>query len=269
MQVKTRAYGARLRWWLVPALVASLSLNVALFGGLYVAFGKLQLTRIFPLGMPLPPTPPLRDGALPNLVMIGDSRALLWNTTPFSPCLNITLIAEGGRASTQVRLVLSEHLPPRGAVAIVQVGINDLHPLRAFPEYGELIFTNLLANLDHVTDMLLANGNRVVLTTVFPPARVPLWRKPFWDARTPDFLARTNDHIRVLAQKPGVTLLDAHAVLVGDRGLIQDRYAAADFFLHLNAAGYAALNKALAPLLVDLYGAPAMAACREDEQPTH
>ena len=262
MQLKSRTPGARPRWWLVLALLASMALNIALLGGLYLSFGKLQMARVFPLGIPLTPPPDPAAAALPKLVMIGDSRALMWRTGEFAACLDVSRIATGGHASTQVRLALAERLPPRGAVALVQFGINDLHPLRAFPQYGDLVFATLLDNLDRVTQTLLDNGNPVVLSTLFPPGPVPLWRRPFWDPRTPGYIEQANAHIRALAQKPGVSLLDAHAVLTRQDGWIQESYADADFFLHVNAAGYAALNRTLAPLLAGLYGADAVAACQ-------
>ena len=45
----------------------------------------------------------------------------------------------------------------------------------------------------------------------------------------------------------GVAVLDSAAVLVGPDGYVRDAYAADE--LHLSAAGYAALNVALVPLL--------------------
>lgn len=242
------------------ALLASLVLNGALLSGLYSAFSKLQLARIFPLGTPQSAPPPSAQ-SMPGLVLIGDSRALLWRSDTLTPCFAVTRVATGGHSSTQVRLALSERMPAPGTIAVLQFGINDIHPLGAFPQYGETIRNTLIKNLTDVTKNLVDNGNPVIVTTIFPPASAPLWRKPFWDPRALGYIAEVNEHIRAMARERSVWVLDAAAVLAGDEGRIAGKYVDEDFFLHVNDAGYAALNRALMPVLASVAGAPVTSAC--------
>ena len=230
-------------------LAASLLLNAALLWGLWDSFGKLQLVRIFPLGfVPLAQQPAARASMGPTLTFWGDSRAYLWDESGLDG-LTILTQAHGGQTSSQLMLQLASEQPSRTRYALVQTGINDLHPLGALHAQKTTIVRTLEANLRALPHRLLERSDIVILTTIFPPSPVPLVRRPTWDAETLQLIDAANRTIRSLADGERVIVLDTHGLLRDEQGYLKAEFADPDFFLHVNAQGYAVLNTALLRLL--------------------
>lgn len=227
-------------------LAASAALNVALFERGRMYYLQLNETRLSPLGLEAFPSE--LDGAIGDrrLVFYGDSRAALW---PAPAVTGWTVINRGIGAQTtaQVALRFDQHLAPlRPDVVVLQAGINDLKTLPLFPERRDAIIAACLANLRGLIAQTQELGAVVVVTTIFPVGQPPPERWIFWSDDIAQAVAAVNADLRALAGGR-VLVLDAYALLAGADGLIRPQYSADE--LHLNAAGYESLNRALAELL--------------------
>ena len=129
---------------------------------------------------------------------------------------------------------------------LIQAGINDLKTIGLFPAQRDEIVANCKKNLAAMVQRATAQGATVILTTVFPTAQPSLLRRPFWSDAVGEAIVEVNLYLKTLAGDR-VVLFDSAALLVGADGAIQPVYSYD--LLHLNQAGYAALNAALRALL--------------------
>jgi hypothetical protein len=233
---------------LLVLLVVSLAGNVILALVLSSAFEKLQVTRIFPLGYVPQGTPASPGGAKPFLAFWGDSRASFWASEARAAGRDVVNLAHGGQTSSQVLLQIRA-TPLDSRYAVAQFGINDIHPLGTLPEHRAIILERLHGNIIAVRDALLERSDVVILTTIFPPGRVPLQRRAFWDSRSLEYIEHANAAILAAADGVRVFVIDAHAILCDERGYLRPEYRDHDFFLHVNREAYAALNAELGRVL--------------------
>lgn len=234
----------------VALLAASVVGNVALALALHESFVKLQFSRIFPLGHANESRPAATSaGHERSMAFWGDSRSAMWDKADLQTKWRIVDEAHGGTTSSQLRLLLQTLPPSRTDVSVVQIGINDLHPLGALGVHKAEILKQLRLNIVAIRDALLERSDVVVFTTIFPPGPVPLLRRAAWDPLTLQHVREFNEVIRSATDGRRVLLLDAHALLSGADSLLQQKYADSDFFLHVNREGYAMLSAALMQVL--------------------
>ncbi len=256
-----------LKWVLAIALTLlalSMCANVLLGRSLLVAFEQLQFARIFPLGYVPNEEPRAAAGAAQlradeasahavgtreTIAFWGDSRAYLWDTADLARERGVENFAHGSQSSAQLLLQLRTVPPTHSTYSIVQIGINDLHPLGALKAHRQQTIDQLQANIGAIRDALLERSERVVLTTIFPPGPLPLERRFSGDPQTLALIEATNHVIGEAADGQRVVVLDAYSLLRDERGLLDSRYADDDFFLHVNGAAYARLNSELSRLL--------------------
>lgn len=183
-----------------------------------------------------PTTPPLR-----RVVFFGDSRADWW-IVPNLPGLQCIPLGTPGATSVYLaRQFRTMVAPLQPEIVVIQMGVNDLASLAYYPAKQAEVVAAVCAAIASVVDEARAMGCRVVLTTIFPLAHGPLPDRVVQEA-----IASVNRELLNLAG-PGVQVLDSAAVLCGPDGYVRPEYAEDE--AHLSAAGYAALNAALAPLL--------------------
>ncbi len=176
-----------------------------------------------------------------RVVFFGDSRADWWRLPelPGLHCVNAGV--PGATAPYLAQRFQAMVAPLRPDIVVVQLGVNDLVELTGrAPERERLVNVVRAATASVVADAR-ALGARVILTTIFPLARGPSVGRAVQEAIT-----AVNQGLPGLVA-PDVQLLDSAAVLCGRDGYVRDAYA--DDEVHLSAAGYAALNAALVPLL--------------------
>lgn len=231
-------------------LLTSLAANAWLLGQTREGFAKLQFVRVFPLGFVQPGGGPvLSTQTRVTIVVRGDSRAADWAAQLSKRRNDVLNLAHGAQTSTQALLQLRNEPPLATQVTLLQIGINDLHPLGTMPRLRERVTQQLHGNLRAMRDELLARSRTVVLSTIVLPGPVPWDRQFDWDPATLDEVRAANRTLRALADGDRVLLLDAAALLADPRGLLDPRHVSTDFFLHLNDGAYALLNAELDRML--------------------
>lgn len=253
------------RW---PSILLAALALASVAGNLYFAarlkrgFAEVHLARIFPTGVPSPARSPAARDTRPLLAIYGDSRALHWETKDLETRYAVANFAQGRQTSAQLLLQLTTQPAVASDWALVEIGINDLHPLGVLEDYRPAITRQLDANLQKIAQELSARAGCVLFIAILPPGRVPLLRRPLWSSATIDDVRRANARLRELSRGPSTMILDADRLLGGSDGYLDPRFVSAEFFLHLNSAAYAALNEQVLQLMPN---AEAGVHCRRPE----
>jgi len=178
-----------------------------------------------------------------RIVFFGDSRADWWLVPQLAGASCVARGVPGASSGYLLQRFISIVAPLRPDLVVVQMGVNDLADLTLGHREMAQVVTTTRRAIEAVVVKARELGARVVLTTIFPLAHGPL---P--DAAVQRAIAEVNRELLGL-RMAGVAVLDSAAVLAGPDGYVRDAYA--DDELHLSAAGYAAINAALVPLLGD------------------
>ncbi len=185
------------------------------------------------------------------LVFFGDSRALMWTSPAALTEYRVVNRGIGNQTTAQVSLRLEADLAPlRPDIVVLEAGVNDLKAVAEFPERRDEIVDDCERNIDRMVARIRSMNAKVVLVGIFGIGDLAVWRKPFWSDDVITVVRRVNAHLRSLASN-GVLLLDPDPILDDSRGRIKAEYQSD--FLHLDEAGYAALNdRLLVPLVRSL-----------------
>ena len=230
---------------LVLALLSSAALNYVLYGYAQKYYRELNETRLNPLGLSYYEAE--NNAAADNvLVVFGDSRAHEWH-----PQLNNVTVYNrgiGSQTSTQVLGRFEAHVAPLAPdVVLIEVGINDLKAIPLFPQRRAEIIGNLQQNIVSLAEQSNALGAHAVISTIFPLGQLPLERRVVW---SPDVAVAIDEVNAFIAQLEGegVSVFSAEKTLTSPTSnTVEPAYSLN--FLHINEAGYAALNAQLYPLL--------------------
>lgn len=229
------------------AFLASAGLNVFLYQQVHKYYLQLNATGLDPLGLNSYPNSAEKTQQ-PVIVFYGDSRAASW-TAP-DQIKNATIINRGigGQTTAQVLGRFQQHVTSlKPKLILIQVGVNDLKAIPLFPEQKEAIIRNCKTNIGQIVKKSLDTGAKVVVTTIFPLGMLPVERKPFWSDDVANAINDVNNYIKTLASDR-VIVFDSSQVLANSQGIVDPKYS--QDFLHINSEGYAALNQAIAGILV-------------------
>jgi lysophospholipase L1-like esterase len=209
---------------------------------LRVRLDPTSATAFVPMNSALPALPVGQR----RIVFVGDSRTEMWGQLPTVKDCQTVNRGKSHDTSGQLLLRLERDvIALKPDLVFLEVGANDLKSIGALPEDEQRIKNRLKENVHVVLDRLAANGIPVVISTVFPFGSVTLRRRPVWSDRIVVARDEWNEEIRAM-NRPGVAIFDAERVLAMD-GRLKPEFALDD--LHLNGAGYDALNAALPPIL--------------------
>jgi len=218
----------------------------------YLQLNSLLLNPLAISYYPITPNPEeTGNSQQKNIIFFGDSRARGWNLPEGFDDFNFIDRGISGQTTGQVLGRLNRHIKPLSPdIVIVQVGVNDLYRIPLFPEDKEAIISECKSNIKEIVNQSRQLGAVVILTTIFPLAEVPFERKIFW---SPDIvitgIKEVNDFIYSL-ENEDVIIFDTGDILVNQQGKVREEYSRD--FLHLNRAGYKALNEKLMPILQGL-----------------
>jgi lysophospholipase L1-like esterase len=235
------------------ALAASLAANVELARAALKLFDDATNIRLDPAGLKRYAAQPPVAHDRPVLVFFGDSRSAMWKPPPPMP---YTVVNRGIGYQTTEQILMrfdADVAPLHPAVIVLEAGVNDLKSIAQFPSRRAEIVADCEANLRRIVDDGRKAGATVVLVSVFDIGDLSLWRRPFW---SDDVRAAVRDVNVFLAGLAGdhVVLFDTRPVLDDDRGAVKPAFQID--YLHLNEAGYDALNGALVPLVNALPAGP-------------
>jgi lysophospholipase L1-like esterase len=231
---------------------ASLVINGLLLRLVRRYYIDAQEVRLDPLGLQaagISLTPGPAPEGVTRVVFFGDSRARQWSTPEGLEGFEFVRRGLDGQTSAQV-LERYRYLvrPLRQDVVVLQAGVNDLRLLALYPEREAELAAACLANLRALVDLAVADGATVILTTVFPAGPAPVHERLFWLPPLVEAIATVNAELAGWAG-PDVVVLDTAAILTED-GAVRAEFAFDA--LHLNDAGYAALNVVLVEMLRSL-----------------
>lgn len=230
-------------------LAGSLAANFWLYrrGSLY--YRTLSRLRLDPLGLNALPVVEA-NAAKRKIVFFGDSRAAGWPAPSGDGKEQFINRGIGGQTTAQIMGRFQAHITPlMPNVVILQMGINDLKTIPLFPGDKQKIIESCIQHLDEAVAAARKLGAAVIVSTIFPVGEVPLERRFFWSPAVGEGIFAVNAHIKRLNQE-GVVIFDAAAILADGDGMLKKEYR--QDFLHVNSAGYAALNHALASVLTDI-----------------
>lgn len=237
---------------LIVSLISSILLNIVLFKKAKHYYNSVIILRSDPLGLKNYPADADYNTEenlnYKRVVFLGDSRAYQWVVTTNSP-KQYQFINRGIGAQTSVQVVsrFDEHVKPlKPDIIVVQVGINDLKEIPLFDSKKELIVTNCKKNIALIVSKSIEIGSTVILTTIFPVGKIPIERRLFWSDDIYHAIYDINDYIHS-QKRSNVIIMDTFAILANEKGIVRSEYRMD--FLHINAAGYSALNDELQKIL--------------------
>lgn len=217
-----------------------------------IFYADSNALRLNPLGLSSYQTIPTRTAPdVKRLVFFGDSRTESWSSPANLNGWEFINRGIGGQTTAQVLGRFSAHITPlQPQVIVLQVGVNDLRTIPIFPDKRAEIIANCLTNIENIIKQSTDLGATVILTTIFPVGEATLERSVFfWSDDIAAAIKEANMTLRSLASDH-VVVLDADPILLDANG-----HPRADYMedtLHLNAAGYAALNQRLVEILATL-----------------
>lgn len=232
-------------------LTVSVVLNYFLFDFANLYYHQLNGLRLDPLGLDTFSHEEQVGEQSENIrvVFFGDSRAASWNA-PAVEGFEFLNRGIGAQTSVQVSARYDDHVGPLWPdILVVQVCINDLKTIPLFPDQKENIIQNCQNNIQRITELANGQGTIVILTTIFPVGQVPLKRQIFWSDEIPAAVIEVNALINSLSSET-VIIFDTYTILADEQGEMAEKFRFDE--LHLNSAGYEALNTELVELLNSL-----------------
>ncbi|TVQ99143.1 MAG: SGNH/GDSL hydrolase family protein [Desulfovibrionales bacterium] len=234
---------------LIILLVGSLLLNLLLMRQCRNIYLNLHATRLDGLGqLTYQDNDISKPDGRPVVLFFGDSRAAAW-PVPNLAQADVRFINRGigGQSTSQVRCRFDHHVLELDVnVLVLQVGVNDLRAMPAFPDQQDRILQQTVANIHWMVDRARKEDIQVVITTIFPLGKVGIFRSLFWKDTVSDTILTVNKHLQDLAG-PNVHLLDSGSILADKDGVVHRRYS--EDYLHINHRGYAALNSKLESII--------------------
>ena len=229
-------------------LLASLAANLYLFNQGEDYYLQLNEARLDPLGLNnFPADISTVESGQPIILFYGDSRAMSWPSPDELEDATFVNRGIGAQTSTQSWMRFGYHVAPlKPQIIILQIGINDLKTIPLFPERQQSLIENSQHHIEQIVAAANDLGATVVLTTIFPVGEVPLQRRLFWSDAVSTAVDTVNTYLYSLVSEQ-VIIFDAYSILANSDGLMRREYSADE--LHINNAGYRALNQALVPVL--------------------
>jgi lysophospholipase L1-like esterase len=235
---------------LTAILLLSVALNLLLFVAARRYYLQVNAAPLDPLGLSFypagsDPQPPTTTQL--RVVFFGDSRAFDWPAPSDLEGFDFVNRGIGNQTTAQVLGRFDAHvalLHPR--IVVLQMGINDLKIIPLFPDQKVSIVANCKANIVKIVEQSVASDATVILTTVIPLGRVPLARRLFWSDDVAWAIEDVNAFLRTLEGR-NVIILDTSTVLADEGGVVRQEFSRD--LLHLQDAGYEALNKQLEVIL--------------------
>ncbi|HKP63958.1 MAG TPA: GDSL-type esterase/lipase family protein [Polyangiales bacterium] len=224
-------------------IACSLALNALLAFGVLHFMRAEQALRIDPFELdhwaadPLSPQPP---AGLRRVIIFGDSRARQWLKPTAADGFEFVNRGVGLQTSAQVLGRFDRDLKRLSpSVVVLQLGVNDLKASATETASEQQILRRCQDNIAQLVQRSVGLGAHVVLSTIFSLGGLPWLRALYIPSETSQRVQYVNQFVRGLGS-PHVSILDTQRILDDVHGSVRSEYRSD--FLHLNAAGYDALN---------------------------
>jgi len=237
---------------LVGLLAISILVNWCAYLAIKGLYRQNLLLGLHPAGLVTSERPLLQiesDPCQALVLLMGDSRVAQWHPAPRVRGACVVNIGIPGITSAQCLLAAEaelERLSPR--VIVLQIGINDIKAVGAFPEAGEAILAATVENVRTLANLAAKHDCRLVLTSVIAPGDPEFLRYFVWSGVVYDFVTALNARLGNL-ESHGAYWLECNMFL-SHNGKIRHEFSVDCF--HLNHAAYEAINVRLEPLLEGL-----------------
>lgn len=188
-----------------------------------------------------------------SVVILGASYAKGWGTPALPGFERVINRGVGGEETGDMRKRFAADVAAAKPDAVLIWGhVNNI--TRAAPDKVEAAKTAAKADYDEMLRQARAAGIRVILATEVPwteesgiLATVYGWiaslrGKTSYAVRTSAHVEEVNEHVRALARREGLQLLDFGRTFANEDGTRKQEYAAEDGS-HISAAGYKALTE--------------------------
>ena len=248
------------QWLLIPVsllivlLGLSVSLNMALWRRAKQYYKESNATRLDPIGMnafSATDVPPKREAI--RVVFVGDSRAAGW---PAPELQGYEFINRGisSQTSTQVLQRFSAHVVPLNPdIVVIQVGVNDIKTIGLFSSQAPQILSDVRNHISQLVAQAESTGAQVIVSSILPAGRITLARRAFWSDDIDAAIADINSFLKEIADanaEDKIVWFDGYAAIANAEGRMKSEYRADE--LHLNSAGYEALNQHFVDTLSEL-----------------
>lgn len=187
----------------------------------------------------------------PRIIIFGESRCAMWRPHHPQNWGDVEIVNRGIGAETTPQMLgrlESDVLALDPDLVILQMGDNDLKTIAMLERRSKAIVRQTHQNILKIANTLSEAGIQVLITTIFPPAEIELLRKPLWSDKVNESIDYVNAQL-LAYEGPKITTVDCDAIL-RDGKYIKDGYSLDT--LHLNEAGYHALNQQLEPIVKSL-----------------
>ena len=118
-----------------------------------------------------------------------------------------------------------------------------------FPDQETSIIANSKENISQIVAQSRELGATVILSRIFPLGKMPIRNQLTFSPQVAVAISEVNEFIRSLEEE-GVIIFDTLPILTNEEGIVRPPYSRDA--LHLNRAGYEALNVALLEVLASL-----------------
>ncbi len=236
---------------LIIILLGSMAANIFLLKRSRHYARLFHTTRLDPLGLetyPMAQTQPdTQDTAHKLVVFFGDSRAYQWGTPDQHGRWHFVNRGVNGQSSVQAALRFDAHIPAlQPDVVVIQVGANDLNALTYLAGDRDHIIAVCKQHTELIVKKAVDAGATVIVTTIFPIGDDPVETWFFAGGDIPSAVDEVNHYLMTLASD-NVIIFNTAAILADEQGFVRREYR--EDYLHINQAGYTALQNALLRIL--------------------
>jgi len=242
------------------ALLSSVAFNFILYKKSQYYCKFMSEIRLDPLALNTYSTmnnQPMNHPKSQLVVFFGDSRAYEWSAPLDMPPQArsgraFTFLNRGicGETSVQSAARFASHVHPlQPQIVVIQIGINDLTTLSFFSHRQDAIIADCKRHIETIVCQARQIQAIVILCTIFPLGPERWLNQISTSSGIMDAVDEVNDFIYSLAREH-VVIFDTSKILADENGRVCKTYSRDR--LHLNQAGYQALNQQLIKMFVQL-----------------
>lgn len=184
-----------------------------------------------------------------SVLLLGDSRIAKWNPVPRIPGSCWLNAGMPGATTAQLLLRAESYLSDSDAwLVVLQIGINDLKAIGAFPDQRDSIVSNCISNTKRIVELVEKQDAHILLMGIVKPGKPELLRRWAWSGAITESVDCVNSQLAELASGR-IRYVDVNPYLT-ETGYIDKYYT--EGCLHLNHIAYELINQHLDGVLQEI-----------------